>query len=243
MWAKRVPLRQLSNSLRGTRAGARCFSSLSIAMGPLLLLLLIGSFAVVSFTTTAGPNRSHALRQSMTSRGGKDIISSSNSYCGIMSVYAASRLLNHKVEFGELLKPEFVGDPTGSSIGELRMAAAACDMHSTLIIGDDPTVLEACSYPVILYVKRDVSGDRYDHFILFSGNAHDGLRFIDPEKGRVILSGGELSQVWGGIGLVLSNEPPALAFPRMASFAASLLWLIVIAAIIAIASMFSRRSN
>lgn len=58
---------------------------------------------------------------------------SSGSYCGIYCLYAVIKLSDINIDPVELLKPEYIGSPRGSSLAELKKAAEDNGMHAVLV--------------------------------------------------------------------------------------------------------------
>ena len=61
----------------------------------------------------------------------------SGSYCGLYCLYSVMKLFDIDVDPKELLKPEYIGSPRGSSLAELKKAAEDNGLR-LLSVGNSP---------------------------------------------------------------------------------------------------------
>jgi hypothetical protein len=93
----------------------------------------------------------------------------SKPYCGLYSLYLFLLIHGARVEFEDLLKPEYVGSSRGSSLRELERAAQAHGIHSARLMGVSTRVLKRSPYPIMLHVHPTADEDRYAHYLLYLG--------------------------------------------------------------------------
>lgn len=78
----------------------------------------------------------------------------SHRHCGLYCVYATIRLAGKKVDFTELVKPEYLGSRKGSSVLELMKAVEDYGLFVAPVGNLNTRVLRNYPHPVILHVKR-----------------------------------------------------------------------------------------
>jgi len=131
----------------------------------------------------------------------------SHRHCGLYCVYATIRLAGKKVDFTELVKPEYLGSRKGSSVLELMKAVEDYGLFVAPVGNLNTRVLRNYPHPVILHVKRTMSAQAYDHYELFLGTQDGQARLLDPPNPVRIVPFYELAPRWGGNGLLTSPEP------------------------------------
>src|SRR5688572_33139382 len=72
--------------------------------------------------------------------------------CGIHALYNAAALLGVRVEYAELLRPEYIGSQEGSSMAELGRAASAIGLRSMAVEGMTVNDLRWSRWPIVLHV-------------------------------------------------------------------------------------------
>lgn len=161
--------------------------------------------------------------------------------CGIHSLYTAAHLLEVDARFADLLKPEFVGSDSGSSLAELESAAATLGLHALAVKNLTTNDLRAARWPIILHVKTDVASTQYNHFVLFGG-MRDGKAIIyDGPREVEGLTLGEVAARWSGNALILSREPISISSVASGARVSSVVWLAAIGAVVAVMGMCQRR--
>ena len=105
--------------------------------------------------------------------------SSSHPYCGLYCLYATMRLADQKIDFRELLKPEYVSSRKGSSFAELEKAAEDHGMYAWPASNLTSRELRYSAYPIILHTKSSLSKKKYDHYELFLGTQNGKARLVD----------------------------------------------------------------
>jgi rhodanese-related sulfurtransferase len=110
------------------------------------------------------------------------------------------------VSWRDLLRPEFIGSPAGSSIEQVQRAAHFAGLHShavqRLVVHD----LRSSDPQFILHVRSHPGLPDPDHFILLL-EAGATLRVYDPLHGERRLSRAELSAIWRGVAILVSSRP------------------------------------
>ena len=133
---------------------------------------------------------------------------SAGPYCGVYCVAAAARMCGRDINIAELTDQRFVGSRQGSSISELRDAISHSGLIATPLTGMTVSGLRNCPYPVILHVRRPGYGMPFAHWVLFAGVEGDQARVFDPSAGTELTPFAELSAVWDGVGIVVSDGAP-----------------------------------
>ncbi len=168
---------------------------------------------------------------------------SSGPYCGIYSVFAASRLLGREMNPRDLLKSEYVGSRKGSSLAELKRAAEDSGLHALAVGRLDTRMLKRSPYPMILHVKRNVDSNAFDHFEVFLGSNSEGALLYDAPRPIRIEPFSVLASRWSGSALVLSASPiDADAFfgPRRAAL---LIYMLLGGAVLVVTRRCARHSD
>ncbi len=133
--------------------------------------------------------------------------SSKDSYCGIYCLYASAKILGKDVDSRELIDPNYIGSPAGSSLAELKKAAEDHGLYAVAIKNLTIRELRACPYPVILHVKSDLSSSQYAHYILFRGYSQGLATVWNPPQSPERIDLINLAIGWDGTGLIISAEP------------------------------------
>lgn len=132
---------------------------------------------------------------------------SPGSYCGIYCLYAVMKLSDIDVDPQELLKPEYIGSPRGSSLAELKKAAEDNGMHAIPVGMLTTRELRQSPYPIILHVKSAADRKEYDHYELFLETKDGQAKLYDPPQLVKLVPFYELAPRWDGTGLIVSAEP------------------------------------
>lgn len=133
--------------------------------------------------------------------------SSSGSYCGIYCLYAVMKLSDIDVDPQELLKPEYIGSPRGSSLAELKKAAEDHGMYAAPVGKLTTRELRQSPYPIILHVKSAADRKEYDHYELFLETKDGQAKLYDPPQPVRLVPFYELAPRWDGTGLIVSTGP------------------------------------
>ena len=166
----------------------------------LLLFVAAAAFQVLATTIPAYCDNQKPPTKSANVR-------SVGPYCGLHCLYAAMRLSGRKIDFCQLLKPEYIGSYKGSSLAELKKAAEENGLYAMPAGKLTSRVLHNCPHPVILHVNSDTTSKTYDHYELFLGmESHKAKLFNPPEPVRLVPFR-ELAPRWDGNGLIVSAKP------------------------------------
>jgi rhodanese-related sulfurtransferase len=128
----------------------------------------------------------------------------SGPYCGVYSLYAASKLTGKNVGIRSLLKTKYVSD-NGSTIAQLERAANDLGLNSLPLSQVMGSALEDSPYLMILHVKSSVGARDYDHWLLYLGAEHGMARVLDAPKDIQEVSFSDLAAIWDGSGLAVSS--------------------------------------
>lgn len=126
---------------------------------------------------------------------------------GIHSLYAGAKLLGLHIDIHDLLKPEYMGLQSGSSIEELRKAALDHGMHATAVDKLTALSLRESSYPMILRVKTNHESSTYNHWLLFLGNTQGMAKIYDPNSSAELIAFEKLVSRWDRTALIISTKP------------------------------------
>lgn len=162
---------------------------------------LLAAFLVLSSSARAGTS----TRNEMAGR--EAVARWTGPYCGLLCVYASMRAGGIEEDMHELMKPEYVGDPKGSSLGELQRAAHDHHMNAVPLARLSSDTLRRCSHWVILRVRSNPGSREYNHYELFLGVEGDKAVIYDPPNPPERISFAELATLWSGEGLVVSASP------------------------------------
>ena len=138
----------------------------------------------------------------------------SGPYCGVYSLYAVMGALGVETELADLLQPQYIGSPKGSSLAELVSASRDAGLYAEAAVSMNCGTLARSPYPLILHVKRDAMATQYDHYVAFFGVSDGNAIILDPPKQPELMSFGELRRRWSGNGVVVSAEPIRMASLR-----------------------------
>ncbi|MHC4159099.1 MAG: rhodanese-like domain-containing protein [Planctomycetota bacterium] len=136
---------------------------------------------------------------------------SSGAYCGIYCLYTVMKLSSMDVKPAELLKPEYIGSPRGSSLAELKKAAEDHGMYAAPVGKLTSRELRKSPYPVILHVKSAADKKQYDHYELFLKTKNGQAKLCDPPQPPRVVPFYQLAPRWDGTGLIVSTDPIDLA--------------------------------
>ncbi len=128
-------------------------------------------------------------------------------YCGLYALYGALRSEGVNVDFEGLVSERYLRSPGGSSLEELRQAAADCGAHAEPFERLTPAALRACKHPVIVHVRRPGHGTPYKHWVLFMGVENGRARIVDRPDRMDLWPLAELMAYTDGAGLVVSARP------------------------------------
>lgn len=132
---------------------------------------------------------------------------SPDSYCGIYCLYTVMKLSDIDVDPQELLKPEYIGSPRGSSLAELKKAAEDNGMHAMPVGKLTTRELRQSPYHIILHVKSAADRKEYNHYELFLETRDGQAKLYDPPQPVRLVPFYELAPRWDGTGLIVSAEP------------------------------------
>ena len=144
---------------------------------------------------------------------------SSDPFCGAFCLYAALRMQGKEADLHDLIVPECIGSPKGSSLFELQRAATDFGLHAETMTHLSTGFLKRYRHPVILHMKSSPTSKAYDHFVLYLGTVDGKARIFDPPGLTLPLPFRELLPRWSGNALLLAPQPikrqrrPRLAAP------------------------------
>lgn len=161
---------------------------------------LLSSFLVIAFSSPL------CLSQSTTAKNTTNVswfVEDPGPYCGILSSYCGLKTLGASVRLDQLVKPEYIGSASGSSMEELSKAAKDCGASAMPVDGLTTQMLAALDQPAILHVLSATGTGEYDHWILFRGKRNNAFVIFDPAHSFNTMTEGSLAEIWDGKCLVL----------------------------------------
>ena len=141
------------------------------------------------------------------SAGVKNQQNLSQGYCGIYCLYGAMKFFGVQVEPNELLRPEYIGSPAGSSLAELKKCAEKYGLHAIPVARLTTKDLRDINCPVIIHVKSSLTGKSYDHYELFMGIRNGNALMYDPPTPPQAVEFWTIAPKWDGTALIVSDKP------------------------------------
>ncbi|MGI9015138.1 MAG: cysteine peptidase family C39 domain-containing protein [Phycisphaerales bacterium] len=169
-------------------------------------------------------------------------MAANDAYCGVYCVWAAAQFLSDKaVILADLLHPEYISQPGGSSFSDLLEAVQAVDLSASARKNMTLTDLQRHGGLAILHVKQDPVSRGYRHFVLCLGVTEDTAIIFDPPFPIRLVPSFELVRDWDGSGILLAGRGVDIA----ASWrpAPPIVWLCVPLGMLCAAFIFRRRSR
>jgi len=164
----------------------------------------------------------------------------SDGYCGIYCLYGAMKFFGVQIDPNELLKPEYIGSPAGSSLAELKKCAEAHGLHAMPAARLSTKDLRDINLPVIIHVKSSPTGKTYNHYELYIGTREGNALIYDPPRPAETVEFWTISPRWDGTGLIVSDKPIQIS-KVLASARLRFAGYVGIAAIIVLAARWGRR--
>jgi rhodanese-related sulfurtransferase len=131
----------------------------------------------------------------------------SGGYCGVYCLYGAMKFLGTDCDPNELIKPEYIGTPAGSSLAELKKCAEDHGLYATPVKRLSTKDLRRYQLPVIIHVKSSLTGQAYDHYELFLGTREGKALIYDPPSPAELVPFKTLTPRWDGSALIVSEKP------------------------------------
>lgn len=128
-------------------------------------------------------------------------------YCGLYCMYALLSLEGERVDFPELIKPEYLGRREGSSLMELCKMAHDHGLHAEPAARLTSLSLRDCPCRAILHVRSHPQAKGYDHYELFLGTKSGKARLFDPPHAPRLVAFRDLASHWDGKAVFISNHP------------------------------------
>jgi len=117
------------------------------------------------------------------------------------------KIFGVSVDPNDLMRPEYIGSPAGSSLAELKRCAETYGLHAAPVAHLSTRDLRGLSCPVILHIKSAPTKKYYDHYELFIGTRQDQAFVYDPPTPVELVSFWTLAPRWDGSGLLVSDKP------------------------------------
>jgi rhodanese-related sulfurtransferase len=129
------------------------------------------------------------------------------SHCGLYCLYSILRLLGQDLDYRDLVKPEYYGRPSGSSLADLSRAAHDYGLYAGVATRLSTRALAASPYWAILHVRPSLESTEYDHYQLSMGMENGKAKLFDPPQAPKLVELSELAPRWDGYALFVSPRP------------------------------------
>ena len=125
-------------------------------------------------------------------------------YCGVVAVYAASRVLGVEGKLVDLITEEYISSRQGSSIYDLKKAIEYMGMFALPVEKYTTDILRKSPYPIILHV-RGKNQKEYNHYVLYIRRDNDDAVIFDY-SGFKRMPFYQLKSIWDGNGIIVSDS-------------------------------------
>ena len=131
-------------------------------------------------------------------------------HCGLYCLYLLMKAGGQGRAFSDLVRPEYLDAPNGSTLSGLKKAAEDVGLHAEIVRAATTRVLRTYPHSVILHVKGSETSRNYDHYVLLLAVEGSRAWVFDPPGPVQSISFDELASRWDRKGLVLSSQPVKL---------------------------------
>ena len=128
-------------------------------------------------------------------------------HCGLYCLYSVLRLGGQKLDYRDMVRPEYFGSQGGSTLAELRRGAVDYGLGAEVMSRLSTRALRCCPYTAILHVKPYPEAREYNHYELFMGTEDGKAKMFNPPEAPRLVSFQELAGRWDGAALLLSPNP------------------------------------
>ena len=142
-------------------------------------------------------------------------------------MYVYLRLQGEEVSVEELVKPEYISKPNGSSLADLASLGEAYGYHAKAIAGLTVSSLNVVELPIVLNFGRYVDAGKPGHFVLLTEINELECEIVNPSSGIERISVSELAARWDGNALLLSKQPMKMSLLQRSQLLFAGKWLFV----------------
>ena len=128
------------------------------------------------------------------------------SFCGLLCIYGYEKLVGREVPLSELLKPEYHGSYSGSSLADLEAAATAVNLPAKVLKNLSLNFLESMRSGIILLIARNLLKPEDGHYVLLLDAVNSHFLVFDPARGIRWISGKKLLAEWTQVGILLGDS-------------------------------------
>jgi len=131
--------------------------------------------------------------------------------CGLYSMYTILQWFNAGADPKSIIKKEYLSSAHGSTLADLAQAAQDNGLHAVAVKNLSLNSLRSCPFPVICSVRKDVTEEPFDHYLVVlptdSGErvAYDALDNVSIPLNQL------RAGIWNGYGLIVSPRPFSMA--------------------------------
>lgn len=162
-------------------------------------------------------------------------------YCGLYAVFGALRAEGVNISFDQLLKPQYVGATSGSTLAELQRAAQDHGAYAEPLGRMSPGVLRQLDCPAVLHVSARDKPGTYKHWVLFLGEENGRARIVESSGHSELYEYTDLLAIWDGAALLVSAKPIDLSTLRWQGAFWSAVPLLTTSALVLVISLFAPR--
>lgn len=131
---------------------------------------------------------------------------SSSKSCGIYCMFAVLQWYGYSVDPQSLAKPEYLSDPDGSTLADLKKLAEAHGLFAHPVKDVSSHSLELMAWPIVLSVRPSPEDKAFNHYtVVFPSPGHRTV--YDPTTGSFHSLADLSLGLWDGHALILSDVP------------------------------------
>lgn len=151
--------------------------------------------------------------------------------CGLYSMYSIFQWFGKEVDIAEIIKPEYLSVPEGSTMTDLVKVASVGGLEATAVKNLTASTLRESPHPIICSVRKDPAVEAFNHYVVvFPSESGDPVAYDALDDTTVPLSN-ILNGRWNGFGVVVSEVPVQLAWLFWPKYLALFLAVLAIVAL------------
>lgn len=166
-------------------------------------------------------------------------------YCGVQSLYACLTAIGMTTDPARYVSNEFISSVYGSSAAELVKCAESHGATAEVFTHITHSELARCETPMILHMRSNRGGAKYEHWAAFLGFDGNRIRLYDPPGSIRLLPVAAVLANWDGTAVAVSTSPipsSMLLSARIDALLAVLLFLGLVVLLAQVAQARAQRS-
>lgn len=132
--------------------------------------------------------------------------SANDHYCGVYCAYSVLDYHDRKIDFEKLLEPRYVAGVRGSTAEGVRAALEDHHISAKVYSGLGVWDLRLANDPLILHVRGSQAMERYEHWVVYSGERSGKAILFDPSRGEEVMDYTELLSIWDGVAVATAGS-------------------------------------